>query len=248
MDIKELDEALATASIVNKHFPPKEPVSNGSAENVIINDINSINRQLDLLTVKHSEILEKHKAHIDDLIISNAQLIANQKVLMDWVKANTHADKEKLRSELLENDQEFPDDNMDMRHKREIMGELDKKLFPEFHKNREQQEKTIIEQSPLKEFYSTLTFPRKKKFDSTSRSRKTRQKHKKALKWLLEMFKIENPIHAQLLHSMANDEGIVRGHLVYIKETYVGKNGLPLIKTTLNGKKAKWYWHLREDI
>ena len=248
MDIKELDEALATASIVNKHFPPKEPVSNGSAEDVIINDINSINRQLDLVTVKHSEILDKHKKLIDELIISNAQLIANQKVLVNWVKANTHADKEKLRSELLEKDKEFPDDTINMKHKREIMGELDKKLFPEFYKNKELQEKTEIEQSPLKEFYSTLTFPRKKKFDSASRRKKTRQKHKKALKWLLEMFNIENPIHAQLLHSMANDEGIVRGHLVYIKETYVGKDGLPLIKTTLNGRKSKWYWHLRKDI
>ena len=144
MNPEELENALATTAIVNKFLNN----GNGSAEHIHIDDFkNKISRieqmlskyicttatlrtDIDNLLISKNLINDEVRMKLDKLELTVTQLYANQAVLMDWVKATTHAEKEKLRLELSDKKK---DNTKELAHK-VLAKKADKTLKPKVSK------------------------------------------------------------------------------------------------------------------
>ena len=248
MNIEELDQVFATAAIVNKHFPNTN--GNGSAEDhhsVALDDLREeitlnfdkvngeakrVSNNLEVLEKKHYSILTSHKEQIDNLIIKNAQLLANQQVLIEWVKASTSAEKGRLRAELSEDEERITvaqDDAPEYVYSDVIQ-------TPNLHKKKR----------PYK--HNVITTPR----PYMSKDMKKRLVYVK--KWLVNMFEGQKKILASDLRQLAEMDNIKWPHVNLVKN-YFMKGAITVHKTGGNrGKKSegnrnqKWEWHLKEEV
>ena len=240
MNIEELDKVFATAAIVNKHFPNTN--GNGSAEDhrsVALDDLREevslnfdkvngeakrVSNNLEVLEKKHYSILTSHKQQLDNLIIKNAQLVANQKVLIEWVKASTSAEKERLRAELSEYD-----DAPEYVYSDVIQ-------TPNLHK----------EKRPYQ--HNVITTPK----PYMSKDMKKRLVYVK--KWLVNMFEGQKKILASDLRQLAEMDDIKWAHVNLVKNYFmkgaitVHKTGGNRGKKSEGNKNQKWEWHIGEEV